>query len=228
MKKVFAVFCIIGSLLLVGAGFAAANSYSFKNSAIKVAGTVFELERQRSDDSFVYYPLVRFITSQGELVEFRSDVGSNPSAYHRGETVQLLYPADKPEHARINSFLSLWGLSAFLGAFGLIFMLIGSACLLVSRSKARKAAMIKENGNRVEAQIIAVERNNALQVNGRSPFQIVCQWHDRVENKVYEFHSENIWFDPEPFIQNETIAVFLDRNNHKKYVVDIAFLPKKA
>src|SRR5690554_6852577 len=101
---------------LIGLGLAAiafsmySNTHSFLDHAVTTEGTVTQLVRSYSSQnsgSSSYFPVIRFFTPDGNLVEFQSSTGSNPPAYSTGELVEVLYRPEAPERARINSFSSL-------------------------------------------------------------------------------------------------------------------------
>ena len=69
--------------------------------------------------------------------------------------------------------------------------------------------------------------NGSYQVNGRSPYNIICEWNDPVSNQKYIFRSKNLWLNPDKLIQEKNIRqfpVYIDRSNMKKYVVDTDIL----
>ncbi|MNC77488.1 hypothetical protein D3C75_1294550 [compost metagenome] len=57
---------------------------------------------------------------------------------------------------------------------------------------------------------------------------IRSQWLNPRTSEVHLFESDNIWFDPSDYLKDESISVFIDKKNPKKYHVDISFLPKIA
>lgn len=236
MKKLFIVFLVIGLALLIGARFVGNSAYEFTRNAVKASGTVVELqlvESKRSrnrNNSYVYYPVVTFTTAEGQTVTFRSRAGTNPPAYDKGETVEVLYLSDNPQNAQIKHWVSQWLLPTIILALGLINVLFGAIGLWVIHRNKKRLLNVKEQGEVVLAKFDQVERNTSLKVNGRSPYRIACQWFDPMEpSKVYLFRSENIWFNPEPYITKEQMTVYIDRKNPKKYhYVDISFLPEIA
>ena len=72
------------------------------------------------------------------------------------------------------------------------------------------------------AAVEAVERNYRYAVNGRHPMNIIATYTDDYSAKNYRFKSRNIWdesvYDIE---QGDQIRVYLDRNDHTKYYVDV-------
>ena len=224
------VFTIVGLGLLIGAFFVYKNNVSFIESAIETEGTVVDLVRSRSNDSSSYYykPVVNFKTEKGESIEFTSTTGSNPAAYSKGETVQILYLATEPQSAKIKGFFSLWGTVIILGGIGGVFFLVGLTIFLASMFKDRKEQHLKQHGTPVETKFQSVELNRGFEVNGRNPFKVVTQWHNPTTSEIHIFESSNIWYDPTEYIADKPITVFIERNNPRNYYVDLSFLPKVA
>ena len=109
---------------------------------------------------------------------------------------------------------------------GAIFFLIGAGVALVPMLKKRQGEHLKEQGRAIETEFKSVRVNNAVFVNGRNPFRVVTQWKDPSSSQMRLFESNNIWYDPTNLIKSQRIRVFLDKNNPKKYYVDLSFLPE--
>lgn len=221
-------FSIVGLGFLIGAAFSYKNTQDFLSDALTAKGTVIELAHSTSSDSTTYKPVVVFKTKDGSLVEFTSSSGNNPPRYSKGEIVEVLYPEHMPKQARINGYFALWGMATIIGAMGVIFFLIGFSIFLVGHLKTRKIEYLRNNGTKVNTKFQSVEANGALEVNGRNPYQIYTQWENPKTSELHLFKSENIWFDPTNHIDRDEIIVLIERNNPKKYYVDISFLPKLA
>lgn len=222
------VFALIGIGMLVGAFFLYESTSTFLDGATRADGTVVDLVRSRSSDSTTYKPVVHFTTQTGEMVEFISSTGSNPPSYSKGEKVEVLYLPAKPQNAKINSFFSLWGGAVIVGGLGSVFFLIGAGIILVTILKGRRDEYLKRHGMRIDTEFLSVDINKALTVNGRHPFRILTQWQNPSTSEVHIFESNNLWFDPSSYIKDKRITVFIERNNPRKYYVDLSFLPKLA
>lgn len=222
------LFTLIGIAMLVGAFFLYRNTTAFLAEAAKADGLVVDLVRSQSSDSTTYRPVVRFMSSSGEEIEFVSSTGSNPPSYSRGEKVEVLYLPAKPEKARINGFFSLWGATVILGVLGGVFSSVGIGIFLAGALTGRRDEYLRKHGTAIETQFQGVERNEAVTVNGRHPFRVATQWQNPATSEVHVFHSNNLWFDPSSYITDHPITVFIERNNPKKYYVDLSFLPKLA
>ena len=105
---------------------------------------------------------------------------------------------------------------------GALFSFLGAILPLNSRKKK----WLLKNGKRISSEFQKVEINTSFSVNGSHPYMIVSQWHDTETRTMYIFKSENIWYNPEKFVNNKTIDVLVDSKNYKRYYMDINFLPK--
>jgi len=228
MKIAKYVFLTIGTLLLVGAYFIYKNTADFINNATIANGTVIELLRVESDNSYTYKPKVAFETKTGEAIQFISSTSTNPPSYTEGEEVEVLYLEKTPEKARINGTASLWLGAIIVGGIGAVFFLVGFLFFFFKKRKENKIQSLKDNGIKIKTNLQSVYLNTSYIVNGRSPFVIETQWKNPATSEIHIFKSDDIWFDPTDYIENEEITVLIERNNPKKYHVDLSFLPKIA
>ncbi len=225
IRFISVLFFIIG-LGLLAAAFAFWRSFAnFQARATRTEGTVTELSYHHSSKGGSYYPEVEFKTPDGRIVHFSGSTGSNPSSYSRGEHVQVLYDPASPEQAKIDSFSEKWLGPLLLGGLGLGFALIGGGMLFAPLFRRRSYEWLKLNGMRVQAKYEGVTSGN-MKVNGRSSYRLKCQWQHPVTQLVYVFLSDNIWFDPAPYVKRDTLEVLVNADNPKQYHVDISFLPK--
>jgi hypothetical protein len=117
-------------------------------------------------------------------------------------------------------------LSIILFGVGALFSSVGIGAVVWKGVGNRKNAWLRQNGRRIQAEITRVELDTSLEVTGKHPYRIVCQWLDPARNEVHIFHSANIWFDPTKYIPGKTIEVLVDPDNPRRYAVETAFLPK--
>lgn len=113
---------------------------------------------------------------------------------------------------------------------GIIFFVLGLAFLATVSRRRRDRAWLAENGRRMEADIIGVQYDTRVRVNGRCPLVIQCQAVNPLDGKVYVFESDGIWFDPEPFLgQRTTLPVLVDPDDYHRYqVVTEGILPERG
>ena len=98
-----------------------------------------------------------------------------------------------------------------------------------TRARARRAKLLEE-GQRIDAGIIAVDWDTRFRVNGRCPLVIRCQAVNPADGCVYVFQSEAFWFDPSPFLEGlSTLPVYVDGDNYRRYAVDTqGIVPKQG
>jgi hypothetical protein len=84
-----------------------------------------------ADERETYAPVIVFITDSGQKVRFTSLASSYPPRYAVGDSVPVLYEANRPDQARIRSFHDLWFMPSLLGGLGLVFTAIGAGLLIV-------------------------------------------------------------------------------------------------
>lgn len=172
-------------------------------------------------------PLVEYFPRQDERVTFTGAVCSRPG-YDIGESVELFYDPLEPQHAHIDSFTQNWFLSLLLGSFGLIFLLGSLVFTLPELFASRRRAWLKRSGQSVLARVLEVQRNPLSTLNGVPAWHLICQWQNPASGAVHLFHSEDLWFDPQPFLRGTTLSVLIDPKNPRRYSVDTSFLPQLA
>jgi hypothetical protein len=223
-----AVFTTVGLGLLAGAAYWVVSTRAFVARAEVATGTVVDLARSTSSDSTTYRPVVQFRTRAGEPIEFESSTGSNPPSYQKGEQVEVLYLPGEPSRARIRGLFSLWGGPMILGSLGVVFFGVGGGMVFASVLSKRRAIDLRQHGTPIQAVFQRVQLNGQLSVNGRNPFQVVCQWHNPATGKIHVFTSQNLWYDPSDYIQDRNLTVYLDQDHPSRYLVDLSFLPELA
>jgi hypothetical protein len=226
------IFSLLGIITLIICAIAYQRTQAFINSSVVAQGTVLELQRSLTTDSSSYYPVIEFATVQGERIEFKSNFGSNPPSYQPGDTVSILYPEDNPDNAQINSFVSLWLFILIFAVVGGSFTITGMSLLFFSmyatQVRAKNKQELQATGKILITHYTEIERNTSIKINRRSPYRLITQWHDPTTNRIHLFKSENIWFNPEEFVRDRTLKVYVDPNNYQRYYMDIDFLPKLA
>ncbi len=112
----------IAALVLLAIGlWQGARIIRLETEGLRAPGQVVELRQEDSaddDGGYVYYPVVRFQTEVGTTVQFKDATGSNPPSRRVGDRVTVLYFADNPADAIIDS--GTWGNGLLPGVLVLI------------------------------------------------------------------------------------------------------------
>jgi hypothetical protein len=231
MKLFGIIFSSVGTILLSVSAFLFIQEKQFIERAKITSGTVIEMGRSVSSSSdnrgsVTYYPVVEFFTAGGKRIVFSSNFSSNPPAYEVGEKVEVYYEPEKPSGAEIKSFFSQWFAAILTGGMGLIFGTIGFVNLGIQFKKKRNNEWLQLNGKRIDTKIQSVGRDTFTKINGRSPFIIYSQWLNPQTREIHVFKSDSIMYDPREFLKGDSVPVWIDVNNYKKYQMDLSFLPK--
>lgn len=214
------VFPALGGFLLIAALMLQIHRWNEEEHMLRTTGTVVAVSGRGC-------PSVTFVARQGEPVTFSGQVCSRPG-YEIGESVELLYDPSEPRNAHIDSFTQNWFVSLILGSFGSIFLL-GSLVFVVPEALAgSRRTRLEKRGQAVPARLVEVRRNPLSTRNNVPAWQLVCQWQNPSSGAVHLFYSEDLWFDPQPFVQLESLLVRIDPKNPRRYSVDTSFLPRLA
>lgn len=234
MRAFKIIFTLIGIALLIGAVLSFNSTNTFVSKAQLTEGTVTELLPRVSKDSdsgstsVTYAPVVEFVTDAGQTITYISSSSSNPPSYQPGETMSIYYLPNSPQTAKIDGFADMWLATTIFAILGVVFFLVGFVPVLYAKINANKASFLRERGIAIETNYQGVERNTALVMNGKSPYQIISHWQNPDTTQLHIFKSHNIWFDPSDYITQDKITVYVAPDNYKKYYLDTSFLPQIA
>src|SRR5262249_422479 len=131
------LFPLIGGALLLGAAIGCLHSAVRWWGAERTEGTVVALEGRSSEDGVAYYPVVEYHVG-GQRFRGKGSFGFDPPRFRVGERVGVLYRADQPGEACLDTFLQRWGGSTLLAVVGLLFVLVPWAMRSPKRVGATK------------------------------------------------------------------------------------------
>lgn len=226
LKLVLPIFIVVGIALLIGSIFLWKSSLEFTSNGIKTTGTIIDLDVGDSDGGRAFYPIIVFNTLEdNSAVMFRSSYGSSSFSNDIGNSIDIIYPKDNPKSAVINSAFGLYGSGIFISGFGVLFLLAGIIPLIIMKISKNKGTRLIREGSPITIKISEVIINDSISVNGSNPFQIIADKLDKATNSITRYKSKNIFFDPTPYLTDENVTVYIDKNNPKKYYMDISFLP---
>lgn len=113
---------------------------------------------------------------------------------------------------------------------GIIFFVLGLAFLAAVSRRRRDRAWLAENGRTIQAEIVGVQYDTRVRVNGRCPLVLQCQAVNPADGKVYVFESDSLWFDPTPFLDGQTtMPVLVAPDDYHRYqMLTAGILPEKG
>lgn len=235
MRLFVLIFGIVGLGMGLADYFVIRMALDFRDGAIVTEGEVIDFNDSRSNKGgTMYSPRVRYWVPAAEggmsvSHEINGSVRSSSRSYDIGDKVQVLYRPELPGSGRINSFLEQWFVVSIFSVFALVFGGVALALVVGAIQRKRIYAWLEHSGMTVQAKIIEVGKNTNLKINGRSPWVVRAQWQHPVTQQVHVFQSDNLWFDPSPFVGKRIdTPVRVDADQPRRYRIDLSWLPKLA
>lgn len=216
------IFAAVGLVFAAGAALVFVKDRSFAESGVRAPGTVIEMiGSSDSDGGYTYKPVVEFRDSDGQRHVFASSVSSSPPQYSTGEAVTVIYAPGAPERAIIDSFVDRFLMPLIFGGLGTVFAIIGLGMLFARLRGRQIAAQLRASGLPIQAKVTECYRDTSVQVNGRSPWRVLCQATHPADGKEHSFTSESVWVDPSERLTGKEVRVFVDPARPGRHLVDL-------
>ncbi len=220
---VWIIFISIGAIFIIIGLILCRNIFTYANK-IETTGTITEILLHRSNDPDEYDDENEvYVSYVVEGKKYESRLRAYSPDFYEGKEIEIYYDKDNPNKIGSKSFNLIF---LIFPGMGLIFLAIGGIGILVKTNKKKSEKKLKENGKLIYANYSETALNTSYDVNGRYPYNIICEWKDPTDNKSYIFKSKNIWINPESIIEGKNIKQFpvYIGNNKKKYFVDVSIL----
>lgn len=220
MKSFFKYFILI--IIVVGLFSFAYNiwerqTYFIKNSS-ESTGEVIGISKNKGSDNIMYAPIVEY-EYKNTVKTFISRFYSNPPQYKVGDKVNILIPGDN-SNPEVNSFMSLWFGFMVLTGMGVVFLLILILNIVFAKKRRQIDKLLDTRGTIIKAtNPKVIESTYWKKRNGETETlsnKIKAQWINPQNGKVYVFESEDIDYDPTPYIK-DTIDIRVLLDNPKIY-----------
>ena len=212
------IFVIIG-LVLFG------NIFNYADK-VDTIGIITKISSYGSTDNDINYKVYVSYIVDGK--EYESMLNGYSSSFYEGKEINIYYDKNNPSKIGVKSLDLLF---LIFPVTGLIFLIIGTTGILVKMNKRKLEKILKENGELIYANYVETVLNTSYRVNGRCPYNIICEWNNTLDGSKYIFKSKSIWINPENIIKEKNIKqfpVYIDKNNKKKYAVDIDILTENV
>jgi hypothetical protein len=126
-QKRLGVGVLVVGVLAVAVGVVMfAQSRRFYASALHAPGKIVELEQKRDRKEITIFPVFSFVDQAGVSHVVHSKWGYPTNwwwlarRHAVGDDVEVIYPPDDPENAKLNNFLSVWGWTILFGGGGTV------------------------------------------------------------------------------------------------------------
>lgn len=205
------IFTIIGIIIV-------SNIFNYENK-IDTKGVITEISSYRNSNGNRNHDV--YISYNIDGKEYESRLNSYSSDFYEGKEIDIYYDKDNPNKIGVKSLDLIF---LIFPVIGLIFLVIGGTGILVKLNKKKLEKKLKENGELIYANYIETVLNTAYTVNGRHPYNIICEWNNPEDDKKYILKSKNIWVNPENILEEKnikTLPVYISLKNKKQYFIDI-------
>ena len=216
---IWIIFAIVGAIFVIIGLTVMKNKLNYENK-VDTKGTITEISSYRDSTGDEEHEVYVSYTVGGR--RNRAKLNGYSSSFYEGKEIDIYYDKDNPNNIGVKSLDKL-----FLIFLGIIFVIIGVSGIVIKIKNDIKEKSLKENGELIYADYIETALNTLYEVNGRHPYNIICEWNNPLDGKRYVFKSRNIWKDPESTIEERNIKqfpVYINRDNMKKYAIDIEVL----
>jgi hypothetical protein len=119
-------FPLVGVVLILIGAYLYMSYERARREGVLTSGTVVGMEEWHDEDGPMYAPVVRFTTTDGQVVEFSSSTRSRPAEYGPGDTVQVLYQPGAPRDAEIDTAFGRYAGPAVLVFVGAVLAVVGA------------------------------------------------------------------------------------------------------
>ena len=221
---IWIIFASIGIIFVFVGVIVSLNIFNYENK-IETVGVITQISSYKDSDGDQNYNV--YVSYNVDGKEYESRLNGYSSSFYEGKEINIYYDKDAPNKIGVKS-LDL--LCLIFPGMGLIFAIIGLTGIVVKIKKNKLEKFLKENGEVIYANYVETVLNTAYRVNGRYPYNIICEWDNPRDGKKYTFKSKNIWTNPENIIEErniKTFPVYINIENIKQYIVDLDNLTEK-
>jgi TRAP-type uncharacterized transport system fused permease subunit len=173
------------------------------------------------------YPVLQFKTIDNQRIRVRS-LEEKLVKLAKGDTVSLYYDLINPESIFIPTGRENVTFIV-LGAFGSLMCLPAILFLIIQIRSSQKIKQLKVGGKKIKTTITQIEPFNQRKILGITPYIIHCEGSTGMSNgKLQKFKSNMIWANPQEYLLDNQLDVYIDLVTPDKYCVDLSILPSEV
>lgn len=218
-KGTFIIFGLIGLFFaLIGVVWLFFGT-RFVSNAEEVYGRIVNVTSYTDSDGETSYKA--YVDYRYDKVEYENvALNSYSHSMKVGKKIKLLINPENP--GRPQTIMSTVVGAILFVVLGLIFACVGFIPMFLMGRVSSKAKKLMQQGHYVIAKVESIHRNNNIEVGGRTPYVVYCNYQDIYSGTIYRFKSKNIWYNPEAFLQqDEEVRVYVNGQDYSKYYVDV-------
>jgi hypothetical protein len=218
-KVAVMIFMLAAVVILLISLSSVIKKVNFKNHGVVTEGTVLNVSF-KSKGGYANVT-VSFNTPDGKEVTSTASTRMHVSS---GEKVKVYYYAESPQIIDFGDGIGYQMRGVIIGGF---FFLTGLFYFIRFSVTDKSDKNLRSSGLKIEAEFVAIVRDERFRAGDRNPWIIKCRWIDNRNSKEYIFVSKTYTIDPAPYLNGRSyIDVFIDPVNPEKYFMDTSFMPK--
>ncbi len=207
------LFLIVGITLLITGIIIFSHKREFIKNSETTKAEIVDINYTHRKKGMRRKPVVEY-TVDG--VKYKQVLDEFDSGMGIGDIVTVHYDPNDPNNITGGSMF----VTALIPCIGGLFIVVGGAFVVSLILSNMKKIKLITNGDAFTGVITDVKMNMSLKINGRHPYKVECEVDDPYTSERYIYSSENITEDISEFIGSQ-ITVYVDKNNKKKYYVDV-------
>ena len=168
------VFSIIGSVFVIVAVCFAVFQVQFEKNAVETSAVITRIESYRDGQGDSHHNVCISYEADGQTYE--AVLESYVSSWYEGKTIEVLVSRDNPGEVRAAA--TSWLFVLIFGLVGFIFAVIGIIMSVLYVRKKKKKKWLRNNGRKIQAEVIGGRVCYNYTVNNRHPFAIECRYED--------------------------------------------------
>lgn len=206
-RAVGVIFLIVGAVFLAVTFGLAYSSAKFYAGAVSAEGEICKIS-----------PREIYVAYEAEGEEMVSPLGFYTNTMRVGDPITVYYQADDPGQIRTKSSELL---TVIFGIVGIVMLVTGMVLMVFSFRKKARGQTLRETGMRLDGEIVGVAVNTRISSNYQHPYVLQCQCR-MPSGELRMFQSDSIWYDPTNVLTSRYVSVYVDRNDYRKYYVDLS------
>lgn len=206
LRILFIVFLCIGLVFLAVTGVLGAVVRRDSADMVEVTGTIIQLRGNR--------PTVEY-TLGGQSYSCYPSVKS--TTFRLGAPYKLMVDPSDPWHYTDVTALPL--LMLIFGLIGGVFALVAAVIFIILRCQTARREELLAVGRRVQATVVDVRTQYAVQVNRRHPVYAVAECTHPYTGQLTQVKSPSVF--RRDLFPGQTLDVYFDPNDPDKYIVDL-------
>jgi hypothetical protein len=194
------------------------KAVKLKKHGVKTEATVLSKRKSGKSSNTVN---VVFTTSDGAEVTAKA---TERNFVKTGDKVTVWYDPAAPQNIDLGGSQRYNMRAVVISGFVFFFMIY--LFIKYTLTDLTNKKLIK-TGMKIEAQFVAVDRDERIKIKGQNPWIIRCSWVDSRNNQKYFFVTKPYTIDPAPYLNGRYhLDVFINPADPKKYFIDTSFMPK--